>query len=70
MAQMIYLQNRKDHKHVGKTQVCQQWGGEGVGWIGSLGLADKNFCVLSGWTMRCCCMAQGTIYLITCDGIW
>ena len=28
MAQMIYLQNRKYHGHVGQTHVCQG-GGEG-----------------------------------------
>ena len=30
MAQMIYLQNRKHHGHVGQTCVCK-WGGEGSG---------------------------------------
>ena len=30
MAKMIYLQNRKDHGHVGQTCVCQG-GGEGGG---------------------------------------
>ena len=64
---MIYLQNRKDHEHVGQPHVC--WGeGEGVGWTGSLGLVDENFSIWSGWAMRSCHVAQGTIYLITCDG--
>ena len=39
MAQMIYLQNRKDHGHVGQTCVCQ---GEGVGWIFLIS-AKKSF---------------------------
>ena len=42
--------------------------GEGVGWIGSLELVDENSCFWSGWAMKSCCIAQGTIYLITCDG--
>ena len=41
MAQMTYSQNRKDHGHVGQTPVCQREG-EGLGWIGSLGLLDEN----------------------------
>ena len=41
---------------------------EGVGWIGSLGLADVNCCIWSRWEMGSCCIAQGTIHLVTCDG--
>ena len=29
MAHMVYLQNRKDHGHVGQTHVCQGAGGGG-----------------------------------------
>ena len=42
----------------------------GVGWIGNLGLVDENACIWSGWAMKSCCIAQGTVYLITCDGAW
>ena len=66
MAQMIYLQKRRDRGHVGQTRVCQGEG-EGLGWRGSLGLVDENCCIWSGWTMRSCCIAQGVIYPITCD---
>ena len=59
MAQMIYLQNRKDHGHVEETCICQ--GGRGMGWVGNLGLVDENACIWSGWAMRSCCIAQGTI---------
>ena len=59
MVQMIYLQNRKDHGHGGQTCVCQGEG-EGVGWIGSLGLVDENYCICCGWAMGSCCIAQGT----------
>ena len=68
MAQMIYQQYRKDHGHVGQTRVCQGKG-EGVGWIGNLRLVDENSCICSGQVMRSCCIAKGTIYLITCNGI-
>ena len=34
------------------------WGErKGVGWIGSLGLMDANYCFWSGLTMRSCCAA-------------
>ena len=51
-----------------QTCVCRGERGERVGWIGSLGLVDENSCVWSRQAMRSCCIAQGTIYLITCDG--
>ena len=35
--------------------------GEGVGWIGNLGLIDANYCFWNGLTMRSCCVALGTI---------
>ena len=60
MAKMIYLQNRKDHGHVGQTCVCRGEG-KGVGWIESLGFIDENSCIWSRWTMRSCCIAQETI---------
>ena len=38
------------------------WGErEGVGWIGSLGLTDANYCSWNGLTMRSCCVSIGTI---------
>ena len=64
---MIYLQNRKYHGHVGLTGVFRGEG-EGVGWIGSLGLVDENSSIWSGRAMRSCYIAQGTIHLIICDG--
>ena len=35
--------------------------GEGVGWIGSLGLIDANYCLWNGLAMRSCCVALGTM---------
>ena len=35
--------------------------GEGVGWIGSLGLIDTNHCLWNGLAMRSCCVALRTV---------
>ena len=35
--------------------------GEGVGWFGSLGLIDTNYCLWNGLAMRSCCVALETI---------
>ena len=35
--------------------------GEGVGWIGSLGLIDADYCLWNGLAMRPCCVALGTM---------
>ena len=35
--------------------------GEGVGWIGTLGLIDANDCFWNGLAMRSCCVALGTM---------
>ena len=34
---------------------------EGVGWIGSLGLIDADYCLWNGLAMRSCCVALGTM---------
>ena len=41
--------------------------GEGVGWIGNLGLTDANYCFWNGLAMRSCCVALG-ICLVAYDG--
>ena len=33
---------------------------ERVGWIGSLGLTDANYCLWNGLAMKSCCVALGT----------
>ena len=38
-------------------------GEEGVGWTGSLGLTDANYCLWNGEAMRSCCIALGTIVI-------
>ena len=35
--------------------------GEGVEWLGSLGLIDANYCFWNGSAMRSCCVALGTM---------
>ena len=35
--------------------------GEGVGWVGSLGLVEANYSIKTGTAMRSCCTAQGTL---------
>ena len=35
---------------------------EGVGWTGSLGLTDADYCTWSGQAMRSCFIAQGAIF--------
>ena len=35
--------------------------GEGVGWIGSLGLIDANYCLWNGLAMSSCCVALGSM---------
>ena len=41
--------------------VVAQGEGEGVEWIGSLGLTDTNYCFWNGLTMRSCCIAMRTM---------
>ena len=35
--------------------------GEGVGWTGSLGLIDADYCFWNGLAMRSCCVALGAM---------
>ena len=35
--------------------------GEGVGWIGSLGVIDADYCRWNGLAMGSCCVALGTL---------
>ena len=59
--------HRKENHGLGvQTCGCQRGGGEGVGWIGSLGLIDADYCLWKGLAMRSCCVAPRTI-LVTYD---
>ena len=45
-----------------ENRLVVAWGeGEGVGWIGSLGLVDVSYCLWNGLAMRSYCVAQGTL---------
>ena len=35
--------------------------GQGVGWFGSLGLIDTDYCLWNEIAMRSCCVALGTM---------
>ena len=35
--------------------------GEGIGWIGSLGLIDTDYWLWNGLAMRSCCVVLGTM---------
>ena len=63
------MKHRKETHELGEQTCGCQGGGEGVGWTGSLGLIDANYCIWSGWAMRSCCIAQGTLSS-TDDGTW
>ena len=41
--------------------------GEGVGWVGCLGLIDADYCLWNGLAMRSCCVAL-KLCLVTYDG--
>ena len=36
--------------------------GEGVGWMGCLGLIDADYCLWNGLAMRSCCVTLETMY--------
>ena len=68
----LYLESNIGHKwtfstekklmNLGNRPVADK--GEGVGWIGSLGLTDANYCLWNGLAMRSCCIAL-ELYLVT-----
>ena len=60
MAQMN-LSTEKELLDLENRLVVAKGEGDGVGWTGSLGLIDANYCICSGYAMRSCCIAQGTI---------
>ena len=56
------LSTEKKLMDLERRLVVAEGEGEGVGWTGSLGFIDANYCIWSGEAMRSCCIAQGTIY--------
>ena len=60
MAQ-INLPTEKKLMDLENRLVVAGGGGEGVGWIGSLGLTDANYCFWNGLAVRSCCVALRTM---------
>ena len=44
-----------------KKLVVAKGEGEGVGWMGCLGLVDADYCLWNGLAMRSCCIALETM---------
>ena len=66
MAQMN-LSTEKKIMDMKNRLVVAKGEGEGVGWTGSLGLIDADYCLGNGLAMRSCCIALGTT--VTYDGV-
>ena len=60
MAQMN-LSTEKKIMDLENRLVVAKGVGEGVGWTGSLGLIDADYCLQNGLAMRSCCVALGTM---------
>ena len=56
----MILSTEKKQIHGQGEQICGCPGeGEGVGWTGSLGLVNANYCFWSRWAMRPYYVVQG-----------
>ena len=60
MAQMN-LSTEKKIMDLENRLVVAKGKGEGVGWIGCLGLVDADYCLWNGLTMRSWCVALRTM---------
>ena len=60
MAQMN-LSTEKKIMDLENRFVVSKGEGEEVGWIGTLGLIDADYCLWNGLAMRSCCVALGTM---------
>ena len=60
MAQ-VNLSTEKNIMDMEKRLVVAKGEEEGVGWIGSLGIIDADYCLWNGLAMRSCCVALGTM---------
>ena len=60
MAQMN-LSIKKKIMDLENRLVAAKGEGEGVGWMGSLGLIYADYCLWNGLAMRSCCVALGTM---------
>jgi len=55
------LTSEKKIMDLENTLVVAKGEGEGMEWMGCLGLTDKDYCLLNGLAMRSCCVALGTM---------
>ena len=69
----LYLESNIRHKWIfpqkrkSWTWSIDLWLPRGeVGWLGSLGLVDTNYCLWNRLAMRSCCVALGTM----CSHLW
>ena len=60
MAQMN-LSTEKKIMDLQNTLVVAKGAGERVGWLGSLGLIDTNYCLWNGLAVRSCYVALATM---------
>ena len=56
----LLILNRNKLMHIENRSVVARQREE-VGWTGSLGLVNANYCIWNGQAMRSCCIAQGTV---------
>ena len=61
MAQMN-LSTEKKLMDLENRLVVAKGEGEGVRWIGSLGLIEANYCFWNGLAMKSCCVALRTMF--------
>ena len=61
----VNISTEKNIMDMGNRFVVAEGEGEGVSWIGNLGLIDANYCLWNVLAMRSCCIALGTIFLVT-----
>ena len=55
------LSTEKKIRDMENRLVVAKGEGEGVGWMGSLGLIDTDNGLWNGLAVRSCCVAQGTM---------
>ena len=60
----LSTKQKQTHRHREQTCGCQRGGKLRERWSATLGLADANYYIYNGQTIRSYCMAQGTIFNI------
>ena len=55
----MYLSTEKKLMDLENRLVDTKGDGEGLGWMGCLGLIDADYCLCNGLVMRYCCVVHG-----------